>query len=755
MRVFISYGHDEHISFARNLTAALQEKGYEVWFDEKRLTGGVLWEEYIEKGLKWVAENSTGKMILIMTPHSVRRPDGFCLNELAYALDLRLAVLPIMLVWTTPPLSIYRYQWLDLTDRQETTPFAEDFRKIIAALENCEKPVDSSSFQYFRNNLEPLDFSQDIKLYQPGFVGRTWIMTDFNQWLADPCAQRIYFLTGLPGVGKTAMAVKLLQTCGNIMAFHLCRRGNNEKTSLKRAICSIAYQLAQQLPAFKELLCRVNIVAEKDRCNEDALFDVLVANPLNACVQHADPTVILFDALDEAGDDYRSPFASFLARNLSKLPVWVRLVITSRPVETVLCPLQQFKPHVLTADSSENLVDIREYVDRRLSELYGDSAPDGEAIIKRSEGIFLYAKYVCDELPPDRPTDAGALQLPSGMGAIYYDFFTRHCPDIHFYRDRIRPFLEIICAQVEPFDLSRLSACSGKSPDLADDFIAMFKSFVYLGNDGKIRPFHSSFTDWLGNRRQAGIYAVSKESGTDSIAQYLIGIFKKSGWNFFMTGEDADYLINWFPAILERIETPLFDAEVLLKVYFERVKNKFILNDLVPDRKRFHFIKSVFRHTFKHTEKGEELFNGYPAVDLHVIGLKFLYSAARSETGSLTLRERKELEPEYYYFLDVKLPALYVSSSFDGDIIFKSLAYGYATACDDGRLSSMNGILSDIYKLATTDFKDYADTAASYLEEIALHRNYGFEDALACAEAIRKSAASDRSSSSPHRRTLR
>ena len=108
MRIFISYGHDEHISFARNLADALQEKGYEVWFDEQRLTGGAPWEEYIEKGLKWVAGDPTGKMILIMTPHSVRRPDGFCLNELAYALDLRLAVLPIMLVWTTPPLSIYR-----------------------------------------------------------------------------------------------------------------------------------------------------------------------------------------------------------------------------------------------------------------------------------------------------------------------------------------------------------------------------------------------------------------------------------------------------------------------------------------------------------------------------------------------------------------------------------------------------------------------------------------------------------------------
>ena len=167
-----------------------------------------------------------------MTPHSVRRPDGYCLNELAYALDLRLDILPVMLVWTTPPLSIYRYQWLDLTDRKGETQFADDFRKIITSLENNVNGDDSDLFYYLRNNLEPLNFLNDISLYQPDFIGREWIMSDFDKWLNENRNSRVYFITGLPGVGKTALSVHMLQTCNNIVAFHLCRKGNSEKTYL-------------------------------------------------------------------------------------------------------------------------------------------------------------------------------------------------------------------------------------------------------------------------------------------------------------------------------------------------------------------------------------------------------------------------------------------------------------------------------------------------------------------------------------------
>jgi hypothetical protein len=79
VRIFLSYGHDEHIGVALRLKADLEGRGHEVWFAVDRLQPGADWERYIEEGIEWAA---SGKFVLLLTPHSVRRPDGFCLNEL-------------------------------------------------------------------------------------------------------------------------------------------------------------------------------------------------------------------------------------------------------------------------------------------------------------------------------------------------------------------------------------------------------------------------------------------------------------------------------------------------------------------------------------------------------------------------------------------------------------------------------------------------------------------------------------------------
>ena len=116
-RVFISYGHDEHAVLAVKIKHDLQAKGYEVWFDLEKVKPGTDWEAYIEEGLEWVSDNiENGRVILLMSPHSVRRPHGFCLNEIARALQRGLRIIPVVVEKCEPPLSLCRFQWLDMCD---------------------------------------------------------------------------------------------------------------------------------------------------------------------------------------------------------------------------------------------------------------------------------------------------------------------------------------------------------------------------------------------------------------------------------------------------------------------------------------------------------------------------------------------------------------------------------------------------------------------------------------------------------------
>jgi hypothetical protein len=97
--LFISYGHDEHASLALRIRDDLVARGHHVWFDEEQLKAGQDWEGFIERGLEdLVGHRGDSAVILLLTPHAVRRPDGYCLNEVARALIRRLSIVPLMVV---------------------------------------------------------------------------------------------------------------------------------------------------------------------------------------------------------------------------------------------------------------------------------------------------------------------------------------------------------------------------------------------------------------------------------------------------------------------------------------------------------------------------------------------------------------------------------------------------------------------------------------------------------------------------------
>src|ERR1022692_2008631 len=115
MRLFLSYGHDEHTPFALRLKSDLERRGHEVWFDQARLI--------------------PGKFLMLLTPHSVRRPNGYCLNELARACARQLPIIPLMVSTVEPPLSICRIQYLDFRDcvpaDQREPRYAAQFAKLM------------------------------------------------------------------------------------------------------------------------------------------------------------------------------------------------------------------------------------------------------------------------------------------------------------------------------------------------------------------------------------------------------------------------------------------------------------------------------------------------------------------------------------------------------------------------------------------------------------------------------------------------
>lgn len=529
LRVFVSYGHDDYTTFAQSIAQQLEADGHEVWFDAQRIKPGGDWEQYIEEGLDWVSQDPTiGRILLIMTPHSVRRPDGYCLNEIAKALDSHLKILPVMLVWTTPPLSIYRIQYLDLTSSvnkiELTQSFKTDYSRIVEALTSPEQEINTQYISLF-NTLNPLSFESDLVLNQTWFVGREWVFNEINNWLQDENASRLFWITGVPGIGKTAVAVKLLQRYPEIAAYHICRRGHSEKSSPRRAICTIAYQLSNQLPEYKAIIERFDIQNILQTYGDSALFDTLITQPLNML----SPTsfqqkyiIILIDGLDEATDGSENSLANFIASEFDRLPSWVRFVITSRNDPIVRTPLQSFSPWYLDPDNVSNQHDIDNYIKERLS-LHKHSPyylSSCDTIKKNSEGVFLYAKHVCDEIINGHLSITNPETFPKGLGGIYYQYFHTQFEQISDYDTLLRPALELIVARQEPITTDALKRYLHWNNYQVITFTRRMGAFFIQKPDATLQPFHLSLIDWLTDMDKAGPYWIDKEAGNDIIIDY-------------------------------------------------------------------------------------------------------------------------------------------------------------------------------------------------------------------------------------------
>jgi len=541
--------------------------GHDVWFDLERLRPGSDWEQYIEEGLERVAEDGqNGRFLLLMTPHSVRRPDGYCLNELARAFSRNLPIIPLMVSTVEVPLSICRLQWLDMRQcfpvEQHEEQYGKQFLSLAAALALKQVPFEGVQ-QRLLNYLNPDRYDDDVQRYLARFTGRQWVMREFQKWLAS--SHRVLWITGEPGVGKSAVAAWLCTQRPEIVACHFCRFGNSARTDARKALFSLAYQLSTQLPVYQGRLNALpldKIVAEAQL---PAVFDRLFVEILNDAVPIAEtPHILLIDALDEASRNGGNDLADLIGSELNRMPGWFRMIVTSRPHEQeVNFPLQSLDPWKLDAGRPENLQDIREYLNRELRPFADGKEVSPEIvdlIVERSEGLFLYVSWVRQELQDDRLSLERVEEFPRGLGGVYADFFRRYFPDLRGYEADCRPALEAICAIREPLEPGELAALLGW-PEYKMHSLAAQLGSLFPVTDGRVRPFHQSVRDWLIDAERAGPYWIDIAAQEQRLARLA--------WREYQEGIKTmgRYCITYGPSHLaasrmkSELETLLLDPD--------------------------------------------------------------------------------------------------------------------------------------------------------------------------------------------------
>jgi hypothetical protein len=213
------------------------------------------------------------------------------------------------------------------------------------------------------HGLEAHDFSdlwhEKLAVHHAGT--REWAFTEIFAWLdATSDATQLFWVMGGGGVGKSVLAAELLNRAyrsNRVVAWHFCRHDNQQQSSPDALLRSLAAMLCTRIPGYKEALGEASGELLKS-IDPEELFTALFTVPLQKVKSPEKSSLIILDALDELPKQGKKPLLNVIAAQLSTLPKWLRLFVTSREEPQIKAALEEFEPKELRADEANNRADV-------------------------------------------------------------------------------------------------------------------------------------------------------------------------------------------------------------------------------------------------------------------------------------------------------------------------------------------------------------------------------------------------------------
>ena len=575
--IFISYGHDDYEGFIKLLAQKLGDAGYQIWMDCNKLVGGSRWEESIEQGIqnsRWI--------VVFMTKHAMRRPDGYCLDEISFARFLNKAILPIKLQEIAPPISIARIQWIDMSECiQRGAEYDEEFieakfKELKDILDGVKELEYNSDSQYhLMHCLNPLD-NESYLVTNKKFYGREWLFDRYDKWLADTeNKSRVFAIIGQAGSGKTAFVTRLCERSANVVAIHFCRYNNDERANPKRAILSLAYHLSTQMPEYRAYLQGLPDIDKLQNKSISRLFEYLFIEPLTQIAPPERKIVLIIDALDEATKNMKNQLVDLIVSDFHKTPSWLNLVVTSRPEQDIARKLKHLNPVVIVNDSEANLGDIKGFLQKNLREYIPAGASEEKiihTILTKSEGNFLYASNIVSAIENGTLSIDQVDEFPDGLVNIYTSYFERLFiyDDQYDYKQEIRPLMELLCSCYEPLQEDIITDILGMDfydfEEISEHIFVLFPT-----NHGLMEPLHKSLVDWLVDKELSGKFSVNLRAAHTRMADYY--------YQKYQRGEHSRYLIQYLAGHLIASKKPELAVEPLTDAKLQKARIELIGQD--------------------------------------------------------------------------------------------------------------------------------------------------------------------------------
>ena len=363
---------------------------------------------------------------------------------------------------------------------------------------------------------------------------RKEVLRDIKHWLTNKRGQRVFWLNGLAGTGKSTIAQTFADTTfadGKLGASFFCSRDFEDRSNLQRIFPTLAFQLACYYPRFRKELLRV--LKKHPNAGQESLcsqMEKLIVGPLKVA---RISTLIIIDALDECKDgEPASAILSILSRYVDKIP-GVKFFITGRPeprirsgfrLESLVPITEVFKLHEVKPEAVDK--DIQLFFQTQLVNLSSGrsdfdltedwpSPLDVRILCRKAAGFFIYAstvvKFIASESDPPAERLALITSLPestveegrSGVDQLYAKVLQQAFSHIHADNHQRYLHFQTVVGTVlllsDPLSIHGLSELMGCSTQRIRSTVRSLHSLLLVPENPEdpIRTFHKSFPDFL------------------------------------------------------------------------------------------------------------------------------------------------------------------------------------------------------------------------------------------------------------------
>jgi len=326
-----------------------------------------------------------------------------------------------------------------------------------------------------------------------------------------------YWIYGLPGIGKTALAHSICERLDERNQFagaFFCRRDDTKLSEPRNIFPTLLYQLAKSSPPFRSIV--TEYLHKKPHITPQSMQDTLFLEIIRSIPRYSNPDtlVVVIDALDECGNTQSRADILKVLIDAAALASWLKIIITSRPEGDINRSLGTAAKYDLGADQ-EATSDLRTFAQRQLdvvAEKWCLPMPWPteslfNRVISRANGLFIFIKTLVLSFEKCKDPDEylnEALQGSASAGSealysLYSGIVKEHGEVAGFWR----MIAVITTAQHSPLRKEPIAELAGVKPHFVEKLVKDLGSLLYRDEtaNGAIRVRHLSISEFFASNR--------------------------------------------------------------------------------------------------------------------------------------------------------------------------------------------------------------------------------------------------------------